>query len=84
MTDDEIDRMGSLGEFWRSLILAANAGRRRRDLRVEIVPLSETDRQAVAPTFWRLLGDLVATVLLDGVDGPWGTSEPANGEILAS
>lgn len=60
------------------------ANQPRRHLDVQILPLLDEARRAVTPAFWRLVGDLVAEVLLDGVEGPWGTTETLNDEILAS
>lgn len=60
------------------------ANQPRRPLPVEIVLLAESDRQLLVPVFWRLLGELVAEILLDGVDGPWGETETSKNEILAS
>ena len=55
-----------------------------RPLHVEIVPLAGNEHGAAAARFWRLAGELAAAVMLDGVDGPWGTAAIYEHERLAA
>jgi hypothetical protein len=83
MADDDIDAVWPRGAFWRELV-PANQPCRPRSLPVEVVPLDEACFATAARHFWRLLGDLVADVLIDGVEGPWGTTGDPARENLAS
>jgi hypothetical protein len=82
MAAEDIDAIRPLGTFWRELV-AANEPR-RHGLCVEVVPVGTGEEAGGPQLFWRLLGDLVADVLLDGVEGPWGTTSDTNRETLAS
>jgi hypothetical protein len=58
--------------------------RQRHALTTKIVPLAQEDHDRAVRAFWKLLGDLAADVIIDGVDGPWGSAPPSNEEILAA
>lgn len=56
----------------------------RTALEVQIATLSAPSREGLVPIFWRLVGELVAEVLLDGVDESRGATEPPERANLAS
>jgi hypothetical protein len=57
---------------------------RQHALHVEVVPVPAAERDALAGTFWTLIGDFAADVLLDRVDGPWASHASPHRESLAS
>jgi len=56
----------------------------RRGLRVVVAPLDDQSRADAVRLFWGHLGDLVADVVLDDVDGAWGKTSSATGGKLPS
>lgn len=56
----------------------------RPPIPVEVVPAPRGDRNTTAALFWALVGDLAADVLLDRVDGPWGTADCVSREKVAA
>jgi hypothetical protein len=90
----EIAAQRASGRLWSDVIAANEPGelcpanepmnKQRHGLTFEIVPLAQGDHERAACAFWKLLGDLVADVIIDGVDGPWGSAPPSNEEILAA